>query len=77
MGPCAMKREDCINKCTIQCLSNEKHYERIDESTAQKQMNKRMDEFLNYMKEPSLKLHYEDYKRLHQANNNIKGSSAF
>ena len=60
----------------MQNISNEKHYERIDESAAQEHMNNSMNEFLNCMKEPSLKLTYEDYEHLQQSNNNIKGISA-
>ena len=34
-----------------------------------------MNGFLNYIKEPSLKLPLEDYKYLHNLNNNITGIS--
>ena len=71
LGPCAMNREDLIRQCATQHLSNEKHYERIDESTAQQHVNKNVKTFLNCMKEPSLKLPLEDWKFLHQADNNI------
>ena len=66
-----MNREDYIRQYAKKYLSNEKYYEIIDESTAQEHMNKSMNKFLNYIKEPSLKLPLEDYKHLHNSNNNI------
>ena len=57
-----MNRENYIEQCIAQNLSNGMYYERIDESTAQEHMNKSMNAFLNYVKEPNLKLPLEDQK---------------
>ena len=77
LGPCAIHRENYIEQCMSQCLSNKKYYERIDESTVQEHMNISMNEFLNLMKETNLKLPLEDQKYLNHANNNIAGIYAF
>ena len=66
-----MTREDCINQWIVCHLSKEKHDEMINESIAQEQMNKSMNEFLNRIKKPILKLPHEDYEYLHRANSNI------
>ena len=50
LGPYIMNRENYIEQCIAQCLSNEKCYGRIDESKVQEYMNKSMNEFLNYIK---------------------------
>ena len=50
LGPYAMNRENVIEQCVAQHLSNEKYYKRIDESKAQEHTNKSMNEFLNYVK---------------------------
>ena len=66
-----------MSQCVKQHLSNAQHYEQIDEHVAQECMNSSVNEFLNYMKEDTLKIPYEDYKHLHQGSNKITGISVF
>ena len=68
LGRCVMSRENFINQCIAHNLSNEKYYERIDENAAQEHTIRITDEFLDYVKNPSLKLPCEDFKCLNQEN---------
>ena len=71
LGPFVMSSEWYIHQRMAQHLSNEKHYEMIDESVSQECMDKRMGEFLHCIKHPNLKLQCECFKHLHQENENI------
>jgi len=77
LGPCVMNREDCINQCVLQHLSNSECYERTSKEVAEMHLKESVAEFLEFVKQPGLRIEHEHLKYLERAADEHDGISTF
>ena len=60
LGPCAMNRDDCMQRCLKQHLFNTDNYERISAEVANACLRETIDEFLDFIKQPGMQIDEDD-----------------